>query len=334
MKTNRLDHTDLNLTSIGLGTWSMGGSWEYGWGASDDEQGIKTILTSLEKGINWIDTAPIYGLGHSEELIRQALGQTSLKPFIVNKCGLVWDKQGREVNCLTSESIRKQCHQSLKSLGVEVMDLYLMHWPVPDEDIEQGWQEMVKLKKEGKVRYIGVSNFSVAQIERVRKIHPVAALQARYNMLIREIEDELLGYCAENDIGVLTWSPMERGLLTGKFSHQRMKDLPPEDHRKTSPDFAEPKLNATLELVEGLRGIAERNGQTCARLAVSWILRRKEITAAIVGARKPGQIAEIATASEWILSNEDIAEIEQLLIRREQQIRTESVGKANSNRKE
>ena len=323
MKTRPLGYTDLKLTSIGLGTWAMGGDWEYGWGASDDDQGIRTILTALEKGINWIDTAPIYGLGHSEELLGQTLKQTSMRPLIVNKCGLVWDEQGREVNCLTSESIRKQCHQSLKSLGVEVMDLYLMHWPVPDEDIEQGWQEMVKLKEEGKVRYIGVSNFSVAQIERVRKIHPVAALQACYNMLIRGIEDELLGYCAENDIGVLAWSPMERGLLTGKFSHQRMKDLPPDDHRKQSPDFSEPKLSATLELVESLREIAEGNGQTCARLAVSWVLRRKEITAAVVGARKPEQIAETVAASEWNLNNEDITTIEQLLIRREQQIHTE-----------
>jgi len=320
MKTRQLGYTDLNLTRIGLGTWAMGGTWEYGWGASDDDQGIGTILTALEKGINWIDTAPIYGLGHSEELIGQALKQTSLKPFIVSKCGLVWDEHGREVNCLRRESIRKQCHQSLKSLGVEAIDLYLMHWPVPDEDIEQGWEEMIRLKEEGKVRYIGVSNFSVAQIERVRKMHPVASLQARYNMLVRGIEDELAGYCAENNIGVLAWSPMERGLLTGKFSHQRMKDLPPDDHRKESPDFAEPKLSATLELVEGLREIAERNGQTCARLAVSWVLRRREITAAIVGARRPDQIAETVAAAEWNLSDEDIATIEQLLIRREKRI--------------
>ena len=331
MKTRSLGYTDLELTPIGLGTWAMGGPWEYGWGSADDDQGIRTVLAALETGINWIDTAPIYGLGHSEELIGQALKQTSLKPLIVDKCGLVWDQDGREVNCLTSKSVRKQCCQSLKSLGVEVIDLYLMHWPKPEEDIEQGWEEMVRLKEEGKVRYIGVSNFDVAQIERVRKLHPVAALQSRYNMLIRTIEDKLLGYCSENDIGVMAWSPMERGLLTGKFSYQRMKDLPADDHRKEGPDFQEPKLGATLELVEGLREIAERDGQTCARLAVSWVLRRKEITGAIVGARRPEQITETAGAGEWDLSSEDLASIEQLLIRRDKEIEAKSLGKTNSN---
>ena len=313
MKSRQLGYTDLNLATIGLGTWSMGGPWQYGWALQDDNASIRTILEALEQGVNWIDTAPIYGLGHSEKLLGKAIKQAAQKPIISNKCGLAWNEQQREVNSLKSNSIREQCHDSLRRLGVDVIDLYQIHWPKPNEDIEQAWEEMVKLKEEGKIRYLGVSNFSVAQIERIRKIHPVASLQSRYNMLVREIEDGLLEYCKANDIGVMAWSPMERGLLTGKFSHQRLKDLPEDDHRKTSPDFSEPKFSATLKLVDALGEIAGRNGQSCSQMAISWILHRSEITAVIVGARKPEQIAETAVASKWDMSDNDVETIQQLL---------------------
>jgi len=318
MQTRQLGYTDLKLTTVGLGTWAMGGPWQYGWGPQDDNEAISAIFCALEQGINWIDTAPIYGLGHSEELVGKALKQTNAKPFIATKCGLLWNQQNQRMPCLKRESIRKECHASLKKLGVDVIDLYQMHWPEPEQDIEQAWEEMAKLAQETKIRFLGVSNFNIEQLKRIQKIHPVASLQPPYSMLHREVEDELLAYCAENNIGVVAYSPTQRGLLTGKFSQQRLAALPLDDHRRRSPDFQEPQFTATLELVEHLCDIAERNGRTAAQLAISWVLRRSEITAAIVGARRPDQIAETATASDWILVQEDIEEIERLLAKRQQ----------------
>lgn len=323
MRTRKLGYTDLELTTVGLGTWAMGGPWLYGWGPQDDDEAIGAVLTALEKGINWIDTAPIYGLGHSEELVGKALKQTSQKPLIATKCGLLWSEQNQRIPCLEAKSIREECHTSLKKLGVDVIDLYQMHWPQPDEDIEKGWEEMAKLAEEGKVRYIGVSNYSVEQIRRIQKIAPVASLQPPYSMLHREVEDELLSYCAENKIGVVAYSPMQRGLLTGKFSQERLDALALDDHRRKSPDFLEPEFTATLQFVDELRPIAERNGRTLAQLAISWVLRRPEVTAAIVGARRPEQIIETSAASDWALSREDIDEIEQLLVKRQERVRTE-----------
>jgi len=298
----------------------MGGPWQFGWGQQDDGQATAAILTALEEGINWLDTAPIYGCGHSEELVGKALKQTSQKPFIATKCGLLWNDKREKVGCLKGQSIREECHASLKRIGVEAIDLYQMHWAEPDEDIEEAWTEMVKLAQEGKVRYIGVSNFTLEQIKRVQEIAPVASLQPPYSMLHREVEDELLGYCAENNIGVVAYSPMQRGLLTGKFSQERLAGLPPDDHRGKSPDFKEPQFSATLQLVEQLRPIAERSGRTLAQLAISWVLRRSEVTAAIVGARRPDQIEETAKASDWKLTVEDIEQIEKLLKKRQGKI--------------
>ena len=313
----KLGYTDLELTTVGLGTWAMGGPWQFGWGPQDDGEAIGAILTALEKGINWIDTAPVYGCGHSEELVGKVLKQTSQSPFVATKCGLLWNEKREAVSCLKPKSIREECHASLKRLGVQVIDLYQMHRPEPEEDIEKAWEEMAKLAQEGKVRYIGVSNFNVEQIKRVRKIAPVASLQPPYNMLHREVEEELLGYCAENNIGVVVYSPMCRGLLTGKFSQERLAGLPLDDHRRRKPDFHDPQFTATLQLVDQLRPIAERNGRTLAQLVISWVLRRSEVTAAIVGARRPEQIAETYAASDFQLSTEDIEEIEKLLSERQ-----------------
>ena len=320
MQKRQLGNTALKLTTVGLGTWAMGGPWQFGWGPQDDDQAIATILTALDKGINWIDTAPVYGLGHSEELVAKALRQTKQKPYIATKCGLLWNEKREKVPCLKSKSIRKECHASLKRLGADVIDLYQMHWPDPQEDIEQAWGEMAKLADEGKVRYIGVSNFNVEQIERIRNIYQVASLQPPYSILHREVEDELLGYCAQLNIGVIVYSPMQRGLLTGKFSQQRLASLAPDDHRRRLPDFGEPRFSAALELVEHLKKIAERNGRTCAQLAISWVLRRSEVTAAIVGARRPEQIIETAPASDWNLSRNDIKKIENLLAEYEEKV--------------
>ena len=321
MQTKQLGQTDLELTVIGLGTWAMGGPWQYGWGPQNDRQAIATILTALDKGINWIDTAPIYGLGHSEELIAKALKQTSMKPIIATKCGLLWDDKGRKIYCLKPKSIREECHASLKRLNVEVIDLYQIHWNQPDEDIEDAWEEMTKLVDEGKVRYIGVSNFTIPQIERIKQIAPVASLQPLYNMLHREIENEILNYCTQQKIGVITYSPMAKGLLTGKFSQERLAALPLDDHRRRNADFQEPLFTATLELVEQLKQIALQSGRTCAQLAIAWVLRRSEITAAIVGARRPDQIAETVLAADWTLTDDLIEEIEKLLAKHQEKIK-------------
>ena len=321
MQKRRLGSTDLELTAVGLGTWAMGGPWQFGWGAQDDAEAIAAILKALEMGINWIDTAPAYGLGHSEELIAQALEQVSEEPLIATKCGILWNEKKEKITCLKRQSIRDECHASLKRLGVETVDLYQMHWPDPDEDVEEAWEEMARLTAEGKVRYLGISNFNVEQIKRVQKIHPVASLQPPYSMLHREVEDELLDYCAQNNIGVIAYSPIQMGLLTGKFNQARLAGLALDDHRRRNPDFQEPKFGATLELVEHLEKIAERNGLTCAQLALSWVLRRPEVTAAIVGARRPEQIIETAPASDWNLSTEDIKEIERLLAKRDAKLK-------------
>ena len=313
MQSRQLGITDLTLTTVGLGTWAIGGPWQFGWGPQDDNEAIAAILAGLDAGINWIDTAPIYGLGHSEELVGKVLRQTKHKPYIATKCGLLWNEKREKVPCLKRKSIAKECHASLKRLGVEVIDLYQMHWPEPEEDIEQAWEEMAKLADAGKVRYIGVSNFSMEQIERIRMIYDVASLQPPYSMLHREVEDELLAYCDLLNIGVIVYSPMQRGLLTGRFSRQRLESLPLDDHRRRHPDFGDPRFSAALELVEDLKKIAQRNGGTCAQLAISWVLRRSEVTAAIVGARRPEQIIETAPASDWKLSRKDIAEIGKLL---------------------
>jgi aryl-alcohol dehydrogenase-like predicted oxidoreductase len=322
MQTKQLGYTDLQLTTVGLGAWAMGGPWLFGWGPQDDDQSIATIHRAMDEGINWIDTAPIYGHGRSETVVGKILRQLKQKPLIATKCGLCWDENNERITRLKAESVRSECHDSLKRLGINTIDLYQIHFYEPDEDIEEAWTEMTKLVEEGKVRYIGVSNFSVEQIKRVQKIHPVASLQPPYSMLHREVEDELLGFCRKNSIGVIVYSPMQRGLLAGKFTPERLANLPEGDHRKTNPDFQQPQFGATLELVEQLKKIAQRSGRTCSQLAISWTLRRSEVTAAIVGARRPDQITETAAASDYVLTPEDLEEIEKLLAERQAKIDT------------
>lgn len=317
MRRRQLGNTELELTAVGLGSWAIGGSWEWGWGGQDDSDSIAAIAEAMDRGINWIDTAPVYGCGHAEEVVGRAIREMGVKPIVASKCGLLWDDQRRKMNCLRAGSIIAECETSLKRLGIEAIDLYQIHWPEPEEMIEEAWSAMAELVKQGKVRYIGVSNFDAGQLERLMGIHPVAALQPPYSMIKRRAEDELLGYCGDNDIGVVVYSPMQKGLLTGKFSAERVAALAADDHRRRDPDFLEPKLGINLELVEGLRPIAERNGKTLAQLAVAWVLRRDEVTAAIVGARKAGQIAETAEGGDWVLADDDIAEVEELLTIRE-----------------
>ena len=319
MKTHKLGYSELQLTAIGLGTWAIGGGgWDHGWGPQDDTQSINTIHRALDLGINWIDTAAVYGLGHSEEVVGQAVADWRDEVIIATKCGLVWDEGGTTpYGHLTAESVRREAENSLRRLDVDVIDLYQIHWPDPDEQIEEAWATIAALIDEGKVRYGGVSNFSVEQLKRIQPIHPVASLQPPYNMLRREIEEDLLPYCAAHNISVIAYSPMQSGLLTGKYTKERIADLPDEDWRKHSSRFQEPALSTSLEVVEGLRPIAERLGGTVAQLAVAWVLQRPGVTAAIVGARKPHQIEETVQAAGWGLSDEDMAEIEALLAKRE-----------------
>lgn len=314
MKTRTLGWTGIELTTIGLGTWAMGGAgWQFSWGAQDDAASIAAVHRALDAGINWIDTAPAYGLGHSEEILGQVLKGMRQKPFIATKCSRVWDDNRVLSSSLKRESIRREAEASLRRLQVEIIDLYQIHWPGPDEDLEEGWGAVTELVSEGKVRFGGVSNFSVAQMERIRHIHPIASVQPPYSMLVRDIEKGMLAYCAECNIGVVAYSPMYKGMLTGKITRERLRNLDEDDHRRRDPRFREPQLTANLKLVEELRTLAQHEGRTLAELAVSWVLRRPEVTSAIVGARNPGQVDEFVGAGDWDLPVGRQSRIEELL---------------------
>ncbi len=302
------------ITPIGFGAWAIGGGgWASGWGPQDDNESIAAIHKALELGINWIDTAAVYGLGHSEEVVARALEGISDRPYIFTKCGLVWDEQGNISNNLKRESIRREVEASLRRLRVDVIDLYQIHWPNPDEDIEEGWSTLAELQREGKVRYIGVSNFSIDQMQRAMRIAPISSLQPPYNLLNRSIEEEILPFCQKHNIGVIAYSPMASGLLTGKVTSEWVRNLPEDDWRKRSPEFNEPRLSRNLKLVEKLREIGSRHGRSPAEVAIAWVLRHPAVTGAIVGARRPDQVEGIIGAAEFRLSQEELDEIEQFL---------------------
>jgi aryl-alcohol dehydrogenase-like predicted oxidoreductase len=321
MQKRRLGTTDLELTTMGVGTYALGGNnWRWAWGAQDDADSVAAMQHAFDLGINWVDSAPAYGLGHAEEVVGRAIKGRRHELVVATKCGLAWDEGSPEVyGRLDAASVRREIDASLRRLGVDVIDLYQIHWPNPDEQLEEAWGAIAEAVTAGKLRYAGASNFSVAQLDRVRAIHPVASLQPPYSMLERSVEAELLPYCAANGIGVVVYSPMQTGLLTGAFSAERVAQLPPDDFRKASdPHFQEPDLSANLALVEGLKPVAARSGHSVAQLAIAWVLRRPEVTAAIVGARRPAQIAETAPAGDWNLSAEDVAAIDALLAARDQ----------------
>src|SRR5947209_2130670 len=271
MKTKQLGNSDMNLTPIGVGAWAMGGGdWAFAWGPQDDNDSISAIRSALDKGVNWIDTAAVYGLGHSEEVVAKALDGVSNKPYVFTKCERRWGADRKIYPSLKADSIRRECEDSLRRLKVDAIDLYQIHWPQPDEDIEEGWAEMARLQQQGKVRWIGVSNFNVAQLKRAMKVAPVTSLQPPYSLLVRDIESEVLPFVKENNIGVLVYSPMRAGLLTGKMTRERAQSLPKDDWRSRNPDFQEPKLSRNLELVEILRRIGDRRGHTPGEVALAW----------------------------------------------------------------
>ncbi len=312
METRQFGRTDLQITPIGFGAWAIGGGeWAGGWGPQDDEESIAAINSALDLGMNWIDTAPAYGLGRSEEVVARAIKGRSEKPLVFTKCAIRWNPDRSLYNSLKTASVREECENSLRRLQTDVIDLYQMHWPDPEEEIEEGWVAMAELKKEGKVRYIGVSNFSVEQMELVGKIAPIDTYQPPYSLVRPEVEAEQLPYCQEHNIGVIVYSPMQSGLLTGKMTKERIDGLPDDDWRKGSEYFQEPQLSRNLELTELLRSIGERHGRSPGEVAIAWALRHPAVTGAIVGARRPDQVEGIIGAGTFRLSEDELAEIEQ-----------------------
>jgi aryl-alcohol dehydrogenase-like predicted oxidoreductase len=310
MELRQLGNSNIEITPIGIGAWAMGGGgWKFAWGPQDDQQSIAAIRAALDAGVNWIDTAAVYGLGHSEEVVAKALEGVSKRPYIFTKCERVWNEKGEISGCLKADSIRREVEASLRRLRTDVIDLYQVHWPEPNEDIEEGWTEMARLRQEGKVRWIGVSNFNIVQIKRAQKIAPVTSLQPPYSIVSPEIEGSVLSFAKRNGIGVIVYSPMKSGLLTGAMTRERIAAMPPDDFRPRTPNFQEPKLTRNLKLVELLREIGKRHGRTPGEVAIAWTLRRQEVTGAIVGMRSPEQVGGVIGAMTFRLSPEEIDEI-------------------------
>jgi len=310
MKTKRLGNSDLFITPIGFGAWAIGGSgWEFGWGEQDDKASVEAIHRALELGVNWIDTAAVYGMGHSEEVVATALRTWSgPRPYVFTKCGLRWDEQGYVHRDLNANSIRRECEDSLRRLEVDVIDLYQIHWPT--DALEEGWRTMAQLQKEGIVRWIGVSNFGVAELRRAQKIAPITSIQPPYSLVRREVEQEILPYCRSTGRGVIVYSPMASGLLTGAMTRERAASLPASDWRSRDVEFQEPKLSKNLALVERLRKVGERHGRPPGQVAIAWTLRNPAVNGAIVGARDAKQVEGNVGAADLWLTPEEIAEIE------------------------
>jgi aryl-alcohol dehydrogenase-like predicted oxidoreductase len=322
MQTRTLGNSGLRLTPIGLGTWAMGGGdWKFGWGPQDDKESIAAIHAALDAGVNWIDTAAIYGHGRSEQIVGEAIRARRDSVIVATKCGRVWEGDSREIGkSLTRESILREVDASLRRLGIDVIDLYQIHWPEPDEQVEEGWATVADLVKAGKVRFGGVCNFNLSQLKRAQAIHPITSLQPPYSMLKREIEDEIVPWCRANGVGILAYSPMQAGLLTGAFTSARVASLSPQDWRSRHPLFTEPQLSVNLRFVDRLRTIATKMGISVSQLALAWVLRLPEITSAIAGARNASQIQETVRAGRIALPVTVAAEIDDLLQLREREL--------------
>jgi aryl-alcohol dehydrogenase-like predicted oxidoreductase len=311
LRTAELGQTGLEITRMGFGAWAIGGGdWEFGWGAQDDEQSIAAIHRALEQGINWVDTAAAYGFGRSEEIVGRALQGLAERPYVFTKCSLLEGPGRTVVHSLKRDSILREAHGSLERLGLDAIDLYQIHWPVPAEDVEEGWATLVELRDQGLVRHIGVSNFDVAQLEQVGQIAPVETLQPQYSLIAREAGPEILPFAERERIGVIAYSPMGSGLLSGGMTRERIRSLPDDDWRKRDPHFNEPELSQNLRLLERLKTVAARYDTTPGAIAVAWTLRNPAVDAAIVGFRRPDQVDPIMPAANLQLTDDDIAEIE------------------------
>lgn len=309
-----LGNSDLKLTPIGFGAWAIGGgNWEYAWGPQDDKESVDAIHRALDLGVNWIDTAAIYGLGHSEEVVAKALKAASHKPYVFTKCSMRWHKNRSIYRSLKAPSLAEEIESSLRRLGVEAIDLYQVHWPMPEEELEEGWETLAKFKEQGKLRWIGVSNFNVEQMKRAQKIAPITSLQPPYSMLRRAIEEEILPFAQANNIGVINYSPMVSGLLTGKMTAERVAALPADDWRRKGVEFNEPRLSRNLKLVELLRQIGSGHNVQPGVVAVAWTLHHPAITAAIVGGRSAAQVEGLAPALTFRLSDDEYARINKFL---------------------
>ena len=309
-----LGNSDLQLTAIGFGAWAIGGgNWEFAWGPQDDNESIAAIHRALDLGVNWIDTAAIYGLGHSEEIVGKALRTASRKPLVFTKCSMRWHPDRTIYRSLKPDSLAEEVENSLRRLGVETIDLYQIHWPDPPDQIEQGWETLARFQEQGKIRYIGVSNFSVEQMKRAQAIAPITSLQPPYSMLRRAIEAEILPFAQASNIGVINYSPMLSGLLTGKMTAERAASLPADDWRRRNIEFKEPRLSRNMRLVELLRQIGDGHNVSPGVVAIAWTLHHPAITAAIVGVRSPQQVEGVAPALEFRLSDDEFRRINAFL---------------------
>lgn len=310
MQKRRLGRTGLRISSIGFGSWAIGGgNWEFGWGSQDDRAAIEAIQRAVALGINWIDTAAVYGLGRSEELVAEALRGMATRPLVFTKCSMVWDGGRKVHHSLAPDSIRREVEASLKRLDVDALDLYQIHWPDPEQDLEIGWETLARLKEEKLVKHIGVSNFSVAQMRRIQGIAPIETLQPPYSLLRREIEDDILPYCEANDIGVIVYSPMASGLLAGAMTRERIAAMPADDWRRNGENFREPRLSHNLRLAEELGRIGAAHGRTTGEVAVAWTLRLPAVSGAIVGGRSAEQVSGTIGAGTFRLSAAEVDEV-------------------------
>jgi len=311
LKTAQLGSTGLQITRVGLGAWAIGGGgWEFGWGPQEDDRSLAAIHRALEQGVNWIDTAAAYGFGHSEEIVGRALEGMADRPYVFTKASLLEGPGRRVIHSLKRDSIMREAHASLKRLRTDAIDLYQIHWPIPDADIEEGWAAFAELKQEGLVRHIGVSNFDVEQLRRIQQIAPVETLQPQYSLIERDIEREILPFAERERIGVIVYSPMSSGLLAGRMTRERIAQMPDDDWRKGDERFQEPRLSQNLELVERLRAVAERHGTGPGAVAIAWALRNPAVAGAIVGFRSPEQVDPLITAASLELDADDIETIE------------------------
>ena len=312
LATKELGNTGMQITRVGFGAWAIGGGdWEFGWGPQEDDESARAIEHALDLGINWIDTAAAYGFGHSEAVVGNAIaGMGETRPYVFTKASLLNDGSGKVVHSLKRDSILREAHASLDRLGVDAIDLYQIHWPDPEPDIEEGWAALAELKEQGLVRHIGVSNFDVEQMERIKGIAPIETLQPQYSLAVRDVEREILPYAERVGIGVIAYSPMSSGLLTGRMTRERIAALPDNDWRKRDERFREPELSEHLATVERLEHVAQRHGTTPGAVAIAWTLRNPAVDAAIAGFRRPSQVDPLVGAANLELTDEDLAEIE------------------------